>query len=183
MIGVEGVDVEFPGDVGGGVGAKDVEGEGAEPGEVARFGSDAAQVFEEADIADVVAAVFDAPMVADRGAGGGRGQADLAGVDGCLAGLAPETGFGDLVPGEAGDAGGGDDQAVPVGSEASGDVEGLDQTMLLAAMTVALDGLGAVSGRIGVANRFQFLVEDPLVGFDLGDQEVSAIAGGFKSFL
>ena len=74
--------------------------------------------------------------------------------------MAPETGFGDLVPGEAGDAGGGDDQAVPVGSEAAGDVEGLDQAMLLSAMTVALDGLGAVGGRLGGADGFECLLKD-----------------------
>jgi len=54
--------------------------------------------------------------------------------------------------------------------------------MLLSAMTVALDGLGAVGGRIGVTNRFEGLVEDRLVGFDLGDQDVSGILGSFKSF-
>ena len=56
---VERVEVEFPADIGGPVGAQDVEGEGAEAGEVARLGSNAAVVFEEADIADRVAAIFD----------------------------------------------------------------------------------------------------------------------------
>jgi hypothetical protein len=86
------------------------------------------------------------------------------------------------VPGEAGDAGGGDDQAVPVGFEAAGDVEGLDHAVLLSAMPVALDGLGAVGGRLGVADRFEGLVQDLLVGFELGDQKVSGIPGGFKRF-
>ena len=90
MIQGEGVDVEFPGNVGDGVGAEDVEGEGAASGEVARFGSNAAEVFEEGDIADVVAAVFDAPVLADRRTGVGRRQADLAGIDGYLVGLAPD---------------------------------------------------------------------------------------------
>ena len=90
--------------------------------------------------------------------------------------------IGVLVPSEAGDAGGGDDQAVPVGSEAAGDIEGLDQTMLLSAMPVALDALGAVGGRLGGADRVQGFVEDLLIGFDLGDQEISRIAGGLKRF-
>ena len=90
--------------------------------------------------------------------------------------------IGVLVPSEAGDAGGGDDQAVPVGAEAAGDIEGLDQTMLLSAMPVALDGLGAVGGRRGGADRFEGIVQDRLVGFDLGDQDVSGIPGGFKGF-
>ena len=73
-------------------------------------------------------------------------------------------------------------QAVPIGSEAPRDIEGLDQTMFLAAMPVALDGLGAVDGWLDMADRFQGLVQDRLVGFDLGDQDVSAIAGGLKGF-
>jgi hypothetical protein len=36
--------------------------------------------------------------------------------------------------------------------------------MLLAAMPVALDGLGAVDGRLDIADRFQGLVQDRLVG-------------------
>lgn len=149
---------------------------------MARFGSNSARVFEQGNIADVVAAVFDTPMLTDRRTGDGCGEPDLAGIEGCFAGLMPEAGLGVLVPSEAGDAGGGDDQAVPVGPEAAGDVEGLDQAMLLAAMPVALDGFGAVGGRLGGADRVQRLMEDLLVGFDLGDQSVSAIAGGFKGF-
>ena len=71
---IDGIEVEFPVDVGSAVGAQDVEGEGAEPGEVAGFGSDAAVVFEECDVADIVASVFDSPVLADGGADGGGGQ-------------------------------------------------------------------------------------------------------------
>ena len=90
MMWVEGIDVELSFDIGGAVGAEDVEGEGAEPGEVARFGSHAAQIFEEGDVADVVAAGFDAPVLADRRTGVGRGEPDLAGIEGYLVGLAPD---------------------------------------------------------------------------------------------
>ena len=41
-----------------------------------------------------------------------------------------------------------DDQAVPVGVEAAGDVERLDPTIFLSAMAVAVDGLDAVGGRV-----------------------------------
>lgn len=102
--------VEFSADVGGAIGAQDVEGEAAEPCEVAGFGSNAAVVFEEADITDVMAAVFDAPMLADRRGGCAGGQPDLTGEEGCLVGEVPAAGGGVLVPGEPGDAGG-DDQA------------------------------------------------------------------------
>ena len=179
---VERIEVEFPADVGGTVGAKDIEGEGAEPGEVARFVSNAAMVFKEGDIADVVASVFDAPMLADRGADGGGGQSDLRRKEGCLVGGMPEAGRGVLVPGEPGDADGGNDQAVPVGAEAAGDVERLDPTILLSAMAVAVDGLGAVGGRVDGTDRFDPVVQDLLVGFDLGDEKASCILGRFKGF-
>ena len=66
---VQGIDVEFPADVDGAVGPHDVDGEGSEPGEVDGFGSDAAVIFEEGDIADVVASILDAPMASDGGGG------------------------------------------------------------------------------------------------------------------
>ena len=81
----------------------------------------------------------------------------------------PAAGRGVLVPGEPGDAGGGNDQAVPVGAEAAGDVERLDQPMFLATVTVAVDGPGAVDGLLGGADRFDGIVQRLLVGFDLGD--------------
>lgn len=58
---VEGVEAELAADVGDAVGAQDVEGEAAEPGEVAWFGGNAAVVFEEADIADVSGCGFRLP--------------------------------------------------------------------------------------------------------------------------
>src|SRR5512147_3123918 len=133
---VEGIEVEFFADIGGAVGAQDVEGEGAQAGEVARFGTNPAVIFEEGNIADVVAAVFDAPMLADCSGNCGRGQADLRRIEGRLIGRIPEAGLGVFMPGDPGDAGGGDDPAIPVGSEAAGDVEGLDPAVLLSAMPV-----------------------------------------------
>ena len=182
MIWIEGVQVELPGDVGGSVGAQDIEGEAAQAGEVSRFGSDAALVFAEGDVADVVAAGFDAPVLADGGTDGGGGQADLRRIEGRLAGFAPKAGSGVLVPGEPGDKGGGVDQAVPVGSEAAGDIEALDVTMLLSAMSGSVDGLGAVGGFLGDADRVDCVEQGLLVGFDLDDEEVSGIACGFKGF-
>lgn len=179
---VEGIEVELSADVGGGVGAQDVEGEAAEPCEVAGFGSNAAVVFEEADITDVMAAVFDAPMLADRRGGCAGGQPDLTGEEGYLVGGVPAAGGGVLVPGEPGDAGGGDDQAVPVGAETAGDVERFDQTMLLASVAVAVDARGAVDGLLGGTDRFDRVVQGLLIGFDLGDQKVSGLPGGFKCF-
>lgn len=149
---------------------------------MAGFGSDSAVVFEESDVADVVAAIFYAPMVADGGADSGSRQADLACVVRYLVGFVPEARFGVLVPGEAGDAGDGDYQAVPVGAKASGDVERLDQAMLLSAMAVAVNGLGAVGGGLGGTDLRDRVVEGRLIGFDLDDEEISGVPGSLKSF-
>lgn len=90
MIWIQCVDVEFLADVFCAVGSKDIEGEGSKSGEVARFVSDAALIFEETDIADIVVTVFDAPMLTDGGADDLGGQVDLAGIEGCFAGLVPK---------------------------------------------------------------------------------------------
>ena len=54
--------------------------------------------------------------------------------------------------------------------------------MLLATVTVAVDGPGAVDGLLGGTDRVDGIVQGLLVGFDLGDQKASAIPGGFKGF-
>ena len=182
MIWVQGVDVEFPADVFGLVRAQDVEGEGSESGEVSRFGSDARLIFEEADISDVMVAVFDAPMLTDGGTEGRGAQGDLAGIEGDVAGLLPKAGTRVLVPCVAGDADGGLDQPLPVGSKAPGDLEGLDQTLLVSAMTLAFDGQGAVGRMVGGRDRFDGIEQVLLIGLDLGDQKIAAPACRLKGF-
>ena len=76
MIWVQGVDVEFTADVLGLIGAQYIEGESPESGEMPRFVSDAALIFEEADVPDVMVPIFDAPMLAD-------GVTDGFGIQGC----------------------------------------------------------------------------------------------------
>lgn len=151
-------------------------------GEVGRFGADSALVFAEGDVADVVAAVFDAPMLADGGADCGCGQADLRRIEGGLVGLIPEASLGVLAPRAPGDAGGGDDQAVPVGAETPLDVEGLDATMLLSAMPVLVDGLRAVGGLGDGRDRLEGVEQALLVGFDLSNEKASGLFRDFKSF-
>ena len=65
---VEGIEVEFPGDVGGSVGAQDVEGEAAHAGERSGLDPDAAVILEKGNVPDMVIAVLDAPMGSDGGA-------------------------------------------------------------------------------------------------------------------
>ena len=94
----------------------------------------------------------------------------------------PKAGFGVFAPGQAAHLGGGDDQAIPIGSEPAADIEGFDETMLLPAMFVAIDGFGAVGGRQGGAQGFDRVVQDRLVVLDLGNQDVSGVPGRFKRF-
>ena len=73
MFGVECIDVEFAADVGSGIGAHDVESEAAEAGEDCGLDSDAAVVFVERDVANVIIPILDSPVQADRAAqDGGR---------------------------------------------------------------------------------------------------------------
>ncbi len=126
------------------VGAQDVEGEAPEPGEVNRLDAGSAAVLAERDVADVMAAVFDAPVAADRRAERLGIEGDLTGVEGDLLGGVPEPRLGVLVPGQARDSGGLDDQAVPLGVELALDIEGLDQTGFMTAVALGIDTLETV---------------------------------------
>jgi hypothetical protein len=94
----------------------------------------------------------------------------------------PKAGFCVFAPGQTTHLDGGDDQAIPIRSEPTADIEGFDETMLLPAMFVAIDGFGAVGGRQGGEEGFDRLVQDRLVVLDLGDQDVSGIPGRLKRF-
>ena len=182
MIWVQCVDVEFSADVFGLIGAQDVEGEGSESGEVPRLGSDAGLIFEEADIPDVVVAVFDAPMLTDGGAEGGGIQGDLAGIESDVAGLLPKPGLGILMPGVTGDADGGLDQPLPVGSKALSDLEGFDETSLVSAMALLVDGQGGIERLVCARDGLEGIEQGLLIGLDLGDQEIVGLACRLKGF-
>ena len=182
MVEVEGVEVEFSADVLGAIGAKDVEGETSASSEDGRFCTNSAVVFEEGHVTHIMAAVLDAPVGADGGAGVGGGHRRLAGIKRGLGGRVPKTGFGVFAPGQTTHPGGGDDQAIPIRSEPTADIEGFDETMLLPAMFVAIDGFGAVGGRQGGAEGFDRVVQGLLVVLDLGNEDVSGIPGRFKRF-
>ena len=122
--------------------AQDIGGEAAQAGEDAGVCTDARPVFVEGDIAQIVVAVFDAPVVAD-------GLACLVGIDG-LAGQV-EAGFagGFPLPGRGVDsqnapfdADDGGDQATPVG--AGDDVIGVkdcDGARFVAVTPICISGL------------------------------------------
>jgi len=149
---------------------------------VCRLDAGSAGVFTERGVADVMAPIFNAPVASDRLAERLGAESDLTGVEGDLLGFVPEAGLGILVPGQAGDAGGLDDQAVPLGAEPALDIEGFDLAGFMAAMAPGIDALEAVGRGLGggdVLNRGQ---QARLVGLDLGEQGVAAVARRLKGF-
>jgi hypothetical protein len=142
-----------------------------------------AVVFADRDIANIMAAIFNAPVVSDRMAERLSAEGGLAGVEGNLLGGMPEPGFGVLVPGQAADAGGVDDQAVPLGVEpALVDIEGFDQTVFLTAVTLAVDRFEALDRRLLGGDVLERGQQGRLVGLDLGEQRVAAVTGRLEGF-
>jgi hypothetical protein len=182
IVEVERVDIEFAGDVFDTVGAQDVDGEASEAGEVCRLDAGSAGVFAERDVADVMASVLDAPVASDRLAECLGAEGDLTGVEGDFLGFVPEAGLRVLVPDQAGDAGGLDDQAVPFGAEQALDVEGLDLAGLMAAVTPGIDALEAVGRRLVGGDAFERGQQGRLIGLDLGEQGIAAVTGRLKGF-
>ncbi len=141
-----------------------------------------AVVLAERDVPDVRAAIFDRPVVSDRLAERLGGEGDLAGVERDFLGGVPEAGRGVLVPGQAGDAGGPDDQAVPLGIELALDVKGLDLAGLMAAVAFGIDIPVALDRGLGGGDVLKRGQQGRLVGLDRGEQRVATVAGGLKGF-
>ena len=141
-----------------------------------------AGVFAERDVPDVMAPIFNAPVVSDRLSERLGGERDLAGVEGDLLGFMPEAGLCVLVPSQASDAGGLDDQAVPLGVEFALDIEGFDQAVFLTAVALAVDGFEAPGRRLVGGDALERRQQDWLVGLDLGEQGVAAVTGRLECF-
>ena len=147
-----------------------------------RLDAGSAGVFAKRDIPDVMAAIFNAPVVSDRLGERLGVESDLTGVKGDFLGFVPEAGLGILVPGQAGDAGGADDQAVPLGVEFALDVEGLDFAGLMAAVALRIDTPEALDRGLGCCDVLERGQQGRLIGLDLGEQGVAAVAGRLKGF-
>ena len=147
-----------------------------------RLDAGSAGVFSERDVPDVMASILDAPVASDRLAERLGIESDLTGVEGDFLGFVPEPGLGILVPGQTGDAGGADDQAVPLGVELALDVEGFDLAGFMAAVALGIDTLEAVGRRLGGGDALERGQQGRLVGLDLGEQGVAAVARRLKGF-
>jgi hypothetical protein len=122
------------------------------------------------------------PVASDRLAERFGVEFDLAGVERRLLGCLPEAGSGVLMPGQPADAGGLDDQAVPLGIELAPDVEGFDRAGLMAAVALGIDAPEALGRGLGWCDILKRGQQGRLVGLDLGEQRVAAVAGGLKGF-
>ena len=140
-----------------------------------RLDAGSAGLLTEGDIPDVVAAILDRPMTPDRLAEWLGAEGDLAGVEGDFLGGVPEPGPGVLVPGQAADAGGLDDQAVPVVIELGPTVEGLNLAGFMAAVAPGIDAFEAVGRRLGGGDGLECGQQGWLIGLDLGEQGVAAV--------
>jgi hypothetical protein len=129
-----------------------------------------------------MASVFNRPVPADRPPERLGAEGDLAGVDLDVLGRVPEAGPGVLVPGQAGDAGGADDQAVPLRVELAPDIEGVDLAGLVAAVAPRIDAAEALGRGLGRGDGLERGQQARLVGLDLGEQRVAGVAGEFKGF-
>ena len=147
-----------------------------------RLDAGSAGVFAERDVPDIMASILDAPVASDRLAERLGAEGDLAGVEGDFLGFVPEAGLCILVPGQAGDAGGVDDQAVPLGAELALDIEGFDQTVFLTAVALAIDTFEAPGRRLIFGNVLERRQQGRLVGLDLGEQGVAAVTGRLECF-
>jgi hypothetical protein len=166
------------------VGAQEVEGERAQPGEYPRPGPDAAVILAQDAVTDMVTAVLYAPVPAHEPAEGRRVEPDLAGVVGDLLAPLPQAGAGVPEPGPASDAGdGGDAAAPPAGREIGGrGREDLDPALLVATAAVAVDGEVLVDRRAPRAQGGDRLMQARLVGLDPGEQGVAGPRGPREGF-
>ena len=95
-----------------------------------------------------MAPIFYCPVASDRLAECFSVEFDLAGVERNFLGCLPEAGSGVLVPNQARDPGGLDDQAVPLGIEFVLNVEGLDLAGFMTAMAFGINALEALDWRL-----------------------------------
>lgn len=170
-------------DVGDAVFSQDVEGETACPCHDAGVVADTAFVLFAGNVADIVVAVFDAPMASDGGAPCGWREAGGGGeIVGDLAALIPQAGGGGSEQGVAGDADDGLDEGMPLGcGQGVAGGKDFDGAVLLAgaagvARKCALGSAGVVGNDADGVKQFG------LIGLQLDQEVVARVAGYFEGF-
>ena len=145
--------------------------------------ADAAAILAARDVADIVVAVFDAPMPANDvrplACVEPSGRRD---VGGDLTSLVPTAGGGTAQPGAAGDADDGLDEAAPLGlGQDTANGKDLDASMLLSGAAVILRRCGVGWGVVGCVAGDGFS-QLGLVVFELDEQMVACRQGGCEGF-
>ena len=179
---VEGIVIECFRDVGDAARTEEVEGKAAQTGEDTGVVTDAATVFPQADITDIVLAILDAPMPTYRLRIGLRTDHRLAVADviGRLLGLAPLATLRIELIAAALDLDDGVNQPVPLGRQVrSGEDPHLTPLDALAGMVMlpmSAEGGGLTGKRPHLLQQFR------LVAFDLNDEMVTRRAGDLEGF-
>ena len=169
--------------IGNAVLAHDVEGEAAGAGHDAGVISDAAFVLVAGDIADIMVAVFDAPMASDGGGpigrretGGGRN------IVGDLATLVPQAGGGGMEQGTPGDTDDGLDEGLPLClDQGITDREHLDGAVFLAGAALVARERG-VGGAVVGRDDAHGLEQIGLVGLQLDQEVVAGVTDNLECF-
>src|SRR5689334_10864023 len=164
------------------IGTQDIEGDGAQAGKIQRADADPTGVLIEGYVTDVMMRL-DFPMPPDGGAKIDGAQAFLAEVDGAVGARRPHPIRRIFVPGQAGDTGRGDDQFIPVGTETTSDIKGLDPAPLLTAVSNLVLDLAPIDGRAMVRELFEGVKKGRLVAFDLSKDIAIALRSGAEGLL
>ena len=163
--------------------AQDIEGEASSAGHNSWVVADAAAILVTGHIADIVVAVFDAPMAAnDVGPCAGAQAGGGGDVEGDLATLLPHTGGGAAQPGVAGDADDGLDDGAPLGlSQGLTDGKDFDAAILQSGSALVARSGGIGGGATG-GDGADGVRQVGLVIFELDQQVVSRGQGRGECF-
>ena len=144
--------------------------------------ADAAGVFGEGDVADVMAPVLDGPVVPDGVREGRSGQHNGRGVEGGFLASRPGSGGSGADQGAAADAHESRDEGAPFGAaQRAGWVEDLDVTVLLP-VAGAVAAVVGFEGPCRCGEVFEMMLQVRLVLLDLDDEVIAGRLGNLEGF-
>ena len=161
---------------------EDVESEAAQAGEHAGVGTDARAVLAQGDVAAVMGGVLDLPVCSNRLGGAGGGDRRVGDVEGSLAGLAQQPGFGVAGMDVTLDPDDGGDVRMPAGAgQLGGRIEDGDGAAFVAVAALVV-AAGGPERRRGGRDFLDPLMQDRLVVFDTDNQGDVSLRGDLEMF-